>query len=828
MKKSQLKSIIAAFCFSTFLSTGQTQLIKEYDLCYNSPIYEVEYDAQHFAKDGSFYLTGGSKNFGNLTTPIQDPVIVKLNSDGSLAGLNKRYSMSGNQYATHITSIASSVSSSETGYLLTGMTAVPGGGAEASNFFIKTDAAGAVVWKKSFTLTNEDGNNIAMRITQVIQASNMRVYIVGMLRKDANYTTGSAELVIMKLNPVNGNIDWHKVYQTNGLSDIRATGIMEGQPGKFKVFGASSNSGAASFIFSFQESTFGLPISTSFKLISLSSGSLLTNEDITAMHYYQNGYVIGGNIVTNIQRSVFLFRLDNNLNNPTSLSGIVNSTSNYLHPNSPELTHITNNSAGLILTGLSSAALPYSSFAMLVGSNGSVINTRKGKANIEYATTSVDCFTEGSGFATLHHRSDGTKKSRFTKYSSLGFTCQDSIMPPSNSYNYVVNMTTESPIEMTRAMQTSIPGVTVNDFAVTVTNICEKCATTPTAGPITTSTGGTTFCTGTPFTLFAPTGFSSYVWTHNGNAFGTGSSKNIVTGGIYSVYMLDANGCEAVQTITITNYSNCTINSCPADITYCSLSPASIPTIGWSSNPLSNCNGKWSFTWYYNGNQIAGGSYNTSFQGPGIYSVIILTPCGTQTCNINVTDQLIEYINHPSAQPNLTSMFPGPTFAPLTAPLPGLTYSWVVNNLTTLVQQTGTSNNIVVSPYATGDVLEVTLILTDIVKCKTYRNTITWSDEPQRKFNTQFSELKENALPEKGVRVSPNPASDKITITIEGFDPDKKYNTTIYSVNGSIIKSISVTKNDQIIDLNNIQNGVYIIELTENERSFRSRLIISK
>ncbi|MBL7921422.1 MAG: T9SS type A sorting domain-containing protein [Bacteroidia bacterium] len=828
MKKPQLKSIIAAFCFSTLFTSAQPQLIKEYDLCFNSPIYELEADAQHFAKDGSFYLTGGSKNFGTLTTPIQDPVIVKLNSDGSLAGLNKRYSITGNQYATHITTIASALSSSETGYLLSGMTAIPGGGAEASNFFIKTDATGAVVWKKSFTLTTEDGDNVAMRITQVIQASNMKVYVVGMLKKDANYTTGNAELVIMKLNPVNGNIDWHKVYQTNSLSDIRATGIIEGQPGKFKVFGASSNSGAASFIFSFQESTFGLPISTSFKLISLSSGSLLTNEDITALHYYQNGYIVGGNIVTNIQNSVFLFRLDNNLNNPISLGGVTNSTNNYLHPNAPELTHITNNSAGLILTGLSSGALPYSSFAMLIGSNGSVINTRKGKANIEYATTSVDCFSEGSGFATLHHRSDGSKKSRFTKYSSLGFTCKDSIMPPPNSYNYVVSIITESPIEITRAMQTSIPGVIANDFVVTVTNICEKCATTPTAGPITTSTGGTTFCTGTPFTLFAPTGFSSYIWTHNGNAFGTGSSKNILTGGLYTVYMLDAAGCQAVQTISITSYSNCTINSCPPDVSYCSLTPASIPTIGWNSNPLSNCDGKWKFTWYYNGNQIAGGSYNTPFQGPGIYSVVALTPCGSQTCNINVTDQLIEYINHPSAQPNLTGMFPSPTFAPLTAPPAGLTYSWIVNNLTTSTQQTGTSNNIIVSPYATGDVLEVTLILTDIVKCKTYRNTITWSDNPARKFNTQLSGLKENTVFENGFQVSPNPASDKITITIEGFISDKKYKANIYSINGATIKTIDINKNNQTVDLNGIENGVYILELTEGEHSFRSRLIINK
>ncbi|MDP1799872.1 MAG: T9SS type A sorting domain-containing protein [Bacteroidota bacterium] len=825
MKKSKVKSIIAAFCFSALLTTAQTQLIKEYNLNFNTN-HSNEWDAQHFEKNGSFYLAGGSKNFGSASSPILDPVLVKLNSDGSLAGLNKRYNITGNQYATHITSITSTLSSSEVGYLLTGVTATSGD--EFSNFLIKTNTTGGIVWKKTFTLTNEDGDNIAMRVTQVIQASNMKVYVVGMLRKNANYTSGEAELVILKLNPVNGTIEWYKVYQANNFGDLRATGIIEGQPGKFKIFGVSANSGAASFIFSFQESAFGLPTSTSFKLISLTSGSMLTNEDITALHYYQNGYVVGGNVTTNTQKSIFLFRLDNNLNNPVSLSGTLNSTNNYLNPNFPELTHITNNSTGLILTGLTSGALPYSSFAMLIGTNGSVINVRKGTANIEFATTSVDCFSEGSGFATFHNRSDGIKKSRFTKYSSLGFTCQDAIMPASSSNNFGVNIITESAIEMARAMQSSVPSVTALDFQVAVTNICEKCATTPTAGPITTSTGGTTFCTGTPFTLFAPAGFTYHNWTLNGNAFGTGSSINITTGGSYNVYMLDANGCEAVQTISITSYNNCTISACPSDVSYCSLSPGSIPTIGWNSNPLSNCNGKWKFTWYYNGDQIPGGSYNTPFQGPGIYSVVVLTPCGTQTCNINVTDQLIEYINHPSAQPNLISMFPGPTFGPLTTPPAGLTYSWVVNNLTTSTQQTGTSNNIVVSPYATGDVLEVTLILTDLSKCKTYRNTITWSDNPARKFNPQLSELKDNNALEKTFQVSPNPAIDKVIISIDGFKPEKKYTLTIYSVNGSKINKLELSKNNEQIDISNIQNGVYMIELHEDEHIFRSRLIINK
>lgn len=818
MKRSKLKSIIAAFCFTTLLATAQTQLIKEYDLNFNTND-EYAFDAQHFEKNGSFYIAGGGKNFGSAASPVLDPVLVKLNSDGSLSGLNKRYNITGNQYATHITSIASTVSSSEVGYLLSGTT-----GNSASNFLIKTNITGGVVWKKSFSLTNDYNDNRAMRITQVIQASNMKVYVVGMFAKETSYTSSPVDLVILKLNPVNGVIEWYKVYEATDLSSLRTTGIIEGQPGKFTVFGRSIQ-GGPSFVFSFQESISGLPISTGFKLISLGS----TNEQITAMHYYQNGYVVGGNASSNTINRIFLFRLDNNLNNPVSLSGSLNSTNNYLSGTElPQLTHITSNSAGLILTGAITETSLFRPFAMLLGTNGSVINAKKGAFDIANELTSVDCFSEGSGFATLHNKTFGAKKTRFTKYSSLGFTCDPAITLSSNPSSYGMTITPKSAIEITRPMQTSTPVVTVADFPVAVTNICEKCATTPTAGPITTSTGGTTFCTGTPFTLFAPTGFSSYIWTHNGNAFGTGSSKNLTTGGSYNVYMLDANGCEAVQTISITAYSSCTINACPSDVSYCSLSPGSIPTIGWNSNPLSNCNGKWKFTWYYNGNQIAGGSYNTPFQGPGIYSVVVLTPCGTQTCNINVTDQLIEYINHPSAQPNLISMFPGPTFGPLTTPPAGLTYSWVVNNLTTSTQQTGTSNNIVVSPYATGDVLEVTLILTDLSKCKTYRNTITWSDNPARKSNPQLSELNDNNAVEKTFQVSPNPAIDKVTISKDGFKPEKKYTLTIYSVNGSQINKLELSKNNEQIDISNIQNGVYMIELHEDEHIFRSRLIINK
>jgi len=837
MKKQKIKGIITGLCLTALFATSQTQLIKEYDLNFYAPGsggYQTEFEAQHFAKSGNFYLLGGGKNFGSLATPNQDPVIVKLNANGTLAGLNKRYSMTGNQHSTHITAIESNIPANA-GYLLSGINDISGNSI-ASNFLIKTDISGnTVIWKKNFTLTNSFGNNVAIRIKQVIQASNGRVFIVGVLH-DSNTTSPGTEMTIIRLDPVTGIIDWYKTYQhpsgsiQEGLTPI---GIIEGPAGKFVIHGRTKqNFPSSSFIFSFQDSPTHGPALANLKMIGLTHPNAAVKSTIESMHYYQGKYIVGGRsgkeILSTIYEQTYLFRLDNNLSDPKSLSGINAKTSSYLYNMLPHLTHITSNANGLILSG-SLNNTSNTSFVMLLDANGGVINTQKGNVNIESGNTSVDCFTETSGgFSTLHQRNDGTKKTRFSKYSSIGFTsCENFAVPTSTPYNDNITITPQTPLSPSRPMQVlTPPAISVLDFAVSVENICEGCSTEPISGPITTSTGQNMLC-GSPLTLYAPIGFSNHIWTLNGNAAGNGASISVSAGGVYTVYMLDENGCQTQQTITITDYNGCAINSCPSDIVYCSLSPAPIPTIGWNTNPLINCNGKWSFTWNYNGNQIAGGSHNTPFQGPGLYSVVALTPCGSQICDINVTDQLIEYVNHPSAQPNFVTLVPGLTFAPLTTPPAGLTYSWVVKNLTTLVQQTGTSNNIIVNSYATGDTLQVTLILTDISKCKTYRNTIIYIVPALPKMSLNIAEAK-NDPASKNFQISPNPASDQVTVSINEFKAGQKYEAIIYSITGSKIRSVLVNKNNEVIDLNNIENGVYILELTEEGKSSKTRLIINR
>lgn len=833
MKKSNLKSIITAFCFSTLLGTAQ---IRDYDLNFYGPGSggtQTEFEAQHFTKSGNFYFVGGGKNFGTLATPLQDPVIVKLNANGTLAGLSQRYVMTGTQHSTHITAIESSIASNA-GYLLSGISGAPGDD-YVSNFLIKTDQSGNVIWKKSFRLTNSVGTKIALRIKQVLQIANGRVLIVGVLH-NGNTTSSGTEMTIIRLDPFTGNFDWYKTYRhpsgsiADGLTPI---GILEGPPGKIVIHGRTTqNHPSSSFIFSFQDSPTHGPALANLKMVGLNhQGILPALSTIESMHYYQGGYIVGGHeskIVSPISyQQIYLFRLNSNLDDPKSLNNIDDKTSSYLNGLSPHLTHITSNANGLILSG--SLNTTGKSFVMLLGTTGSVINAQKGNVNIESSNTSVDCFTEPSGsFSTLHQCNDPAKKTRFTKYSSIGFApCQNLNVPTSDPFNDNITIIDQAPLSASRLMEVlSPPTVTPQNFVVSVETICEGCSEAPVSGPITTSTGQNMLC-GSPLTLNAPTGFSNHIWTLNGNAAGNGASINISEGGVYTVYMLDENGCQTQQTITITDYNGCSITHCPPDVVYCSLSPANIPTIGWNSNPLINCTGKWSFKWYYNGNLISGSSYNTPFQGPGLYSVVVLTPCGSTTCNINVTDQLIEYINHPSAQPIFATLVPGPTFSAAITPPAGFTYSWVVNNLTTLVQQTGTSNNIVVNSYATGDSLKVTLILTDISKCKTYRNTLIYVVPALPKMSLNINETKDNFIGES-FQIFPNPANDKISITINGFDLSKKYKANIYSINDLIIKTIPVNKNAQIIDLDDIQNGVYIIELTEGQSSSKSRLIINK
>lgn len=78
----------------------------------------------------------------------------------------------------------------------------------------------------------------------------------------------------------------------------------------------------------------------------------------------------------------------------------------------------------------------------------------------------------------------------------------------------------------------------------------------------------------------------------------------------------------------------------------------------------------------------------------------------------------------------------------------------------------------------------------------------------------------------------PNPTSGKVTMLIN-VEPNVKYNITVQSFNGKIIKSLGLTSVNNVVerveDFSNLENGIYdliLIDIKGNET--KTPLIIKK
>jgi len=78
--------------------------------------------------------------------------------------------------------------------------------------------------------------------------------------------------------------------------------------------------------------------------------------------------------------------------------------------------------------------------------------------------------------------------------------------------------------------------------------------------------------------------------------------------------------------------------------------------------------------------------------------------------------------------------------------------------------------------------------------------------------------------PEKaGFAVYPNPVQDRLTITTEGFSGSVK--AEVYNSLGQIVNTTAVGANGQQVDFSNLAKGIYIVKVTDGERSVSKRVI---
>jgi hypothetical protein len=95
------------------------------------------------------------------------------------------------------------------------------------------------------------------------------------------------------------------------------------------------------------------------------------------------------------------------------------------------------------------------------------------------------------------------------------------------------------------------------------------------------------------------------------------------------------------------------------------------------------------------------------------------------------------------------------------------------------------------------------------------------------KFIEYSSGLNEIMNSEKHIKLFPNPATDDININEDNVDKIKAV-LTIYDMTGEKLKTIKLTHENQNIKINEIKNGIYLVEIKSKEWTEIQKLIIQR
>ena len=74
--------------------------------------------------------------------------------------------------------------------------------------------------------------------------------------------------------------------------------------------------------------------------------------------------------------------------------------------------------------------------------------------------------------------------------------------------------------------------------------------------------------------------------------------------------------------------------------------------------------------------------------------------------------------------------------------------------------------------------------------------------------------------------ICPNPSSDVISLSINSKKEDFALN--IYNLTGTLVKKEKVEQNQQQINISDLSNGIYVVEINSKERIGRQKLLIQR
>jgi trimeric autotransporter adhesin len=283
---------------------------------------------------------------------------------------------------------------------------------------------------------------------------------------------------------------------------------------------------------------------------------------------------------------------------------------------------------------------------------------------------------------------------------------------------------------------------------------------------------------------------SSYLWSTGA----TSQTINVTSSGTYSVAVTSTSGCTDNDTATITLNSVLVAGISPSTSNVCAGSSA-INLVGTPSGGTYSAN-------------ASGGVFNPTTAGTFTVSYIVSNVCGTDTADAAIT---VNANPNASVVASGSTICAGGTTALTLAGTPAGGLFSVQSGAASAL--TGNSFN----PATTGNWVIV----------YTYTDPNTCSDTAQINFNVNCTVgLNDLANGRTTINVFPNPNSGVFQLSIDNA-PSDKAEVKILSLEGKVLATYIYdlnAKNKLDIDINQMANGLYILEVKVGSLDQRVRV----
>ena len=95
-------------------------------------------------------------------------------------------------------------------------------------------------------------------------------------------------------------------------------------------------------------------------------------------------------------------------------------------------------------------------------------------------------------------------------------------------------------------------------------------------------------------------------------------------------------------------------------------------------------------------------------------------------------------------------------------------------------------------------------------------------------FDAEYSTSIKQIIDNKSITIYPNPVQDKINITLRDFDSKEAINLYIYNSNGQLVDEKIIHSLSESIDISQLENGIYHINIFSKSKNTSTKIIVNK